>query len=99
MVLGRYLGPSMDIGPAMTAKILKPNGQVVHRSTLRPLTRDEWEDPLEIQERKEFDEAVDEMPITPRQLGLIGVSAFYTSNALADCVRRLSPSDFEVLSP
>ncbi len=48
---------------------------------------------------KEFDEAVDGMPITPRQLGLIGVSALYTSNALADCVRRLSPSDYEPVSP
>ena len=32
-VLGRYLGPSIDIGPAMTAKILKANGEVVYRST------------------------------------------------------------------
>ena len=32
-VLGRYLGPSIDVGPAMTAKMLKENGQVVHRST------------------------------------------------------------------
>ena len=31
--LGRYLGPSIDIGPAMTAKLLRANGQVVHRST------------------------------------------------------------------
>ena len=41
-VLGRYLGPSIDIGPAMTAKILKANGQVVHRSTYRSLTDQEW---------------------------------------------------------
>ncbi len=27
LVLGRHLGPSTDIGPAMTAKILKQNGQ------------------------------------------------------------------------
>ena len=32
-VLGRHPGPSFDIGPAMTAQILKGNGQVVHRST------------------------------------------------------------------
>ena len=30
-VLGRYLGPSFDIGPAMTAKILKKNGEYVHQ--------------------------------------------------------------------
>ena len=29
-LLGRYLGPSIDVGPAMTAKILKANGQVLH---------------------------------------------------------------------
>jgi len=32
---GRWLGPSLDIGPAMTAKILKSNGQVIHLSSYR----------------------------------------------------------------
>ena len=36
LVLGRDLGPAIDIGPAMTRKILKANGQVVFRSTVRP---------------------------------------------------------------
>ena len=39
--LGRYLGPSIDVGPAMTAKILTENGQVLHRSTYQFLTPDE----------------------------------------------------------
>ena len=30
MVLGRYLGLSIDIGLAMTVKTLKSNGEVVH---------------------------------------------------------------------
>jgi len=34
---GRWLGPSLDIGPAMTAKILKENGQVLDLSTYQPL--------------------------------------------------------------
>ena len=34
MVLGRDLGPAIDIGPAMTWKILKANGKVVYRSTV-----------------------------------------------------------------
>ena len=42
---------------------------------------------------REFDEAVDEMPLTQRQIGLIGVSALHTANTLADCVRRLTPDD------
>ena len=31
--LGHYHGPSIDVGPAMTAKILTQNGQVLHQST------------------------------------------------------------------
>jgi hypothetical protein len=37
----RYLDPSTDIGPSMTTKILKGNGQYHHRTTLRGLTEDE----------------------------------------------------------
>ena len=40
-VLGRYLGPSTDIGPAMTCKLLNNKGNYIHRSTLRALTADE----------------------------------------------------------
>ena len=38
--LGHYLGPSIDIGLAMTTKILMEDGQVLHRSTYRLLTPD-----------------------------------------------------------
>ena len=31
--LGQYLGVAIDVGPAMTAMILKANGQVVYCST------------------------------------------------------------------
>jgi len=37
-VLGRYLGPAIDVGPALTAKILKANGEVVYPWTYRALT-------------------------------------------------------------
>ncbi len=40
--LGKYLGTAIDVGPAMTAKILQHNGKVVYRSTYRPLTVEEW---------------------------------------------------------
>jgi len=59
-VLGRYLGPSIDIGPAMTAKILKANGQVIHTSTYRSLTPDEMAQPDEIKERDSFDKSIEE---------------------------------------
>ncbi len=40
-VLGRYLGPAIDVGPALTTKILEANGGVVYRSTYRALTDEE----------------------------------------------------------
>ena len=39
--LGLYLGSSIDINPAMIAKILTENGQVLHRSNYMPLTPEE----------------------------------------------------------
>jgi hypothetical protein len=41
LTLGRYLGPAIDIGLALTAKILKQNGQYVICLTLHHLTPDE----------------------------------------------------------
>jgi hypothetical protein len=38
--LGRYLGAAIDIGPAMARKILKNNGSVMYRTSVRPLTPD-----------------------------------------------------------
>ncbi|KAI2493823.1 Reverse transcriptase (RNA-dependent DNA polymerase) [Fragilaria crotonensis] len=54
MVLGRDLGPAIDIGPAMTRKVLKMNGQVVYRSTVRSLTLDEMADETMKRKREEF---------------------------------------------
>ena len=54
-VLGRYLGPSVDIGPAMTAKFLKHNGQVIHTSTYRSLTTDEMTSTEETKRHEAFD--------------------------------------------
>jgi hypothetical protein len=57
--LGRDLGAAIDIGPAMTSKILKQNGSVMYRSSVRPLTQDEIQSPTERKERQEFDIAVE----------------------------------------
>ena len=38
--LGHFLGPSIDIGPAMTTKFLMESGQVLYRSTHGQLTPD-----------------------------------------------------------
>ena len=59
-VLGRYLGPAIDVGSALTAKILKANGQVVCRSTYRSLTDKELVDENHCKERAEFDASVHE---------------------------------------
>jgi len=58
MSLGRYLGPSIDVGPTMTAKILKSNGNTIHVSTYRALTNEEKSSELEEESRKAFDEAI-----------------------------------------
>ena len=58
MVLGRDLGPAIDIGPAITRKILKAYGQVVYRSTVRSLTPDERSDATMKREREKFTESV-----------------------------------------
>jgi hypothetical protein len=56
--LGRWLGPSLDIGPAMTSKILKENGQVLHLSSFRALTADEMQDREEQKLRDKFDSKI-----------------------------------------
>ncbi len=58
--LGRYLGPTIDVGPAMTAKILQQNGEVVYRSTYRPLTVEERADSSVQQSMALFDETAEE---------------------------------------
>jgi hypothetical protein len=50
---------AIDIGPVMTRKILKQNGSVMYRSSVRPLTQDEIQYPTEKKEHEEFDIAVE----------------------------------------
>jgi hypothetical protein len=60
LILGCYLGPATDVGLALTAKILKPNGQVVYRSTLQHLTDDEHACPVHTVNHKAFDDSIAE---------------------------------------
>jgi hypothetical protein len=57
-ILGQYLGPAPDIGPAMAARILKLNSEVVVRSTLCTLLPEELLREKEIEERTRFDKAI-----------------------------------------
>ena len=53
--VGRWLGPSVDVGSALTYKILKIDGQVVPRSTIRHLTLDKLTNPEHISMAKAFE--------------------------------------------
>ena len=39
MSLGKHLGPLIDVGPAMTAQMLKSNGNTIHVSACRDMNR------------------------------------------------------------
>ena len=56
--LGKYLGPSEDIGSKMSMWILKENGEVVSRTTLRSLTESKIASETEKHEREVFTAAV-----------------------------------------
>ena len=56
--LGHWLGPAINIGPAMRAKILKSNGQVLYISTYHGLTDDEHCDNAEVQKCMLFDSLI-----------------------------------------
>jgi hypothetical protein len=59
-LIGRWLGPTLDLGPAMTAKILKANGNIEYNSTHRALTEAEMQDPAEIALRETFTKSVND---------------------------------------
>jgi hypothetical protein len=60
-ILGRYLvGPAVDVGSMLTAKILMPNGQYVCRSTLRHLNNDERISEVHKAQRLTFDQAIND---------------------------------------
>ena len=53
--VGRWLGRAVDVGSALAYKILKSNGIVVLRSTIRHLTLDKLANPDHISMTKAFD--------------------------------------------
>ena len=57
-VLGWYLSPIVDVGPALTAKILKQNGQVMYRTTYHSLTPQEIISKVEVKVCDAFDTEV-----------------------------------------
>ncbi len=74
--LGRYLGPAIDVGPAMTAMILQQNGEVVYHSTYHPLTIEEWADSSVQQIMIMFDQTAEERlggKLTRTELEEVGI--------------------------
>jgi hypothetical protein len=59
LILGCYLGPAIDTGLALMAKILKSNGVFVCRSTLRHLTDEELNSSVHKDMRHKFDESIE----------------------------------------
>jgi hypothetical protein len=58
LILGQYLGPTANVGSALTAKILKSNGQTVCRLTLQHLNNEEIHCPIIQEMCRVFDETI-----------------------------------------
>ncbi len=58
LILGQYLGPATNVGSALTAKILKSNGQIVCRLTLWHLNNEEIHCPIHQEMCRVFDETI-----------------------------------------
>lgn len=59
-VLARWLGQADRIGQDLTYYVIKANGQVVARSTMRPLLPEEWTSDVEKRAREGFDRQLTE---------------------------------------
>jgi hypothetical protein len=59
LIMGRYLGPAIDTGSALTAKILKSNGVFVCRSTLQHFTDEELSSSVHQEMRRKFHESIE----------------------------------------
>jgi hypothetical protein len=59
-IYGWWLGPALDIGPAMCVKILKENGQVQYTSSYRAVSDDEMVNDDEKKQWELFDKSIGE---------------------------------------
>ena len=58
-LLGRVLGPASGEGNEMAQWVLKANGNVIPRRSLRPLHVDEIHDPVEVKKRETFNSLIE----------------------------------------
>ena len=102
--LDPYLGPSIDLGSAMTTKIFTENGHVLHRPTYQPLTTDELLDRDRSDAHKQFIARVYERLgscILPRDLEDLGLEDTPQYDPYEDETQneQLFPELAEVLEP
>ncbi len=77
LCLWKYLGPAIDVRPAMTAKILQHNSEVVYRSMYCPVTVEEQADPVVQEDMAIFKETAEEhlgAKLTHAKLEEVGIS-------------------------
>ena len=75
---GRWLGPAIDIGYSMTAKILQENGHVICTGTHRPLTQNEKDSYSEQRIRDDIDHNINNRlggPVTDAMLAEANIEA------------------------
>jgi len=58
--MDKYLGHVPDIGSVLTAKLLKPNDEVIYQSTFHQLTPNEIQSPIHQALHTEFDTSIAE---------------------------------------
>ncbi len=74
--LRKYLGPTINVGPAMTAEILQHNGEVVYQSTYWALTVEEQANSTVQQDMVPFRETAEEhlgAKLTHAELEEVGI--------------------------
>ena len=75
---GRWLGPAIDIGYSMTAKILQENGHVIYTGTHRPLTQEERDSHSEQRIQDDIDRNINNRlggPVTDAMLAEADIEA------------------------
>ena len=79
--LGRYLGPATDVGSARCYNILRVDGKIACRTTVRSLTLSECADPEQENLWTDFN-----THITDRLGAVATMGDFDTSNLTPECV-------------
>jgi len=97
--LGKWLGVAHDIGQAMTYYVLKQNGKIVARSTVRPLSNEEMNDIQEKKDQEQFISLIDEI-LSPFNDHLISSPHVFTKdkdgcNKIENMVEPLTTNEME----